>query len=216
MQVTFASGGFPPRVQKINQVLSKRFLPSLLKSHGNEKEGEIHERQNRAPLAPKMVAWVWFAVAAGFSLMCGWKAMQGQIDWTMSAVSAGIALLIYLEPRLRRREVETVQVDDVGILRVDGSIREEVRWEAIAEIKIITTNTGPYGEDVFFVLTGAGGKGCLVPHAAAVRTKLLEALQARFPIDDAAVIAAMGCTSNNSFLLWKRAVAGHASVTPDG
>jgi len=123
VQVTFASGGFPPRVQKINQVLSKRFLPSLLKSHGNEKEGEIHERQNRAPLAPKMVAWVWFAVAAGFSLMCGWKAMQGQIDWTMSAVSAGIALLIYLEPRLRRREVETessIRPSNRRDWRVDG------------------------------------------------------------------------------------------------
>jgi uncharacterized membrane protein len=60
------------------------------------------------PLAPKMVAWVWFAVAAGFGLVCAWKAMAGQIDWTLSAVSAGVALLIYLEPRLRRREVETV------------------------------------------------------------------------------------------------------------
>jgi len=81
------------------------------------------------PLAPKMVAWVWFAVAAGFSLVCGWKALQGQIDWTLSVVSAGIALLIYLEPRLRRREFETVQVDDVGILRVEGSVQEEVRWD---------------------------------------------------------------------------------------
>jgi hypothetical protein len=55
---------------------------------------------------------------------------------------------------------------------------------------------------------GSDGKGCLVPHAAAVRTKLLEALQARFPIDDTVVIAAMGCTSNNSFLLWKKSIAG--------
>jgi hypothetical protein len=168
-------------------------------------------------LAPKMVAWVWFAVAAGFSLVCGWKAMEGQIDWAMSVVSAGIALLIYLEPRLRRREVETVQVDDVGILRVEGSVREEVRWDSATEIKIITTNAGPYGEDVFFVLVGSDGKGCLVPHAAAVRTKLLEALQVRFPnLDDAAVIAAMGSTSNNSFLLWRSPVAGAASVAPDG
>jgi hypothetical protein len=164
-----------------------------------------------------MVAWVWFAVAAGFSLVCAWKAMAGQIDWPWSAVSAGVVLLIYLEPRLRRREVETVQVDDVGILRVEGSIREEIRWEAVTEIKIITTNAGPYGEDVFFVLTGTGGKGCLVPHAAAVRTKLLEALQVRFPnLDDAAVIAAMGCTSNNTFLLWERPVAGSASAARDG
>jgi len=162
-----------------------------------------------------MVAWVWFAVAAGFSLVCGWKALQGQIDWTLSVVSAGIALLIYLEPRLRRREFETVQVDDVGILRVEGSVQEEVRWDSVTEVKIITTNAGPYREDVFFVLVGSDGKGCLVPHAAAVRTKLLETLQARFPIDDTAVIAAMGCTSNNSFLLWKRPGAA-ATVAPEG
>jgi hypothetical protein len=169
------------------------------------------------PLAPKMVAWVWFSVAAGFSLVCAWKAMEGQLDWTFSAVSAGVALLIYLEPRLRRREVETVQLDDVGILRVEGSIREEVRWEAVTEIKIITTDSGPYGEDVFFVLSGTDERGCVVSHAAAVRTKLLETLQIRFPnLDDAAVIAAMGCTSNNSFLLWRRPVAGAASVARDG
>jgi hypothetical protein len=89
-------------------------------------------------------------------------------------------------------------------------------WESVTEIKLITTDAGPYGEDVFFVLIGSDGKGCLVPHAAAVRTKLLEALQTRFPnLDDAAVIAAMGSTSNNSFLLWKRAVAGAAAVAPE-
>jgi len=147
---------------------------------------------------------------------CAWEAIQGQITWTLPAVFAGIALLIYVEPRLRRREVETVQVDDVGILRVEGSIREEVSGESVTEIKLITTDAGPYGEDVFFVLIGTDGKGCLVPHAAAIRTKLLEVLQVRFPnLDDAAVIAAMGCTSNNNFLLWKRPVAGSTSAARD-
>jgi hypothetical protein len=168
------------------------------------------------PLTLRRVAWVWFAVAAGFSVVSGWWAARGETGWTLSAAFAGIALLIYLEPRLRKRELETVQIDDVGVLRVDGSIREEVRRNAIAEIKIITTNTGPCAEDVFFALVDTDGKGCLIPHAAAVRTKLLEAMQARFPIDDDAVIAAMGCTSNNSFLLWKRAAAGHALLAPDG
>ena len=169
------------------------------------------------PLAPKRVAWVWFAVAAGLTVWCAWEAIQRQITWTLPAIFAGIALLIYVEPRLQRREVETVQVDDVGILRVEGSIREEVSWESVTEIKLITTDAGPYGEDVFFVLIGTDGKGCLVPHAAAVRTKLLEALQTRFPnLDDAPVIAAMGSTSNNSFVLWKRAVAGGAAaVAPE-
>jgi hypothetical protein len=80
------------------------------------------------PLAPRTVAWVWFAVAAGFSVVSGLWAVRADTGWTLSAVSTGIALLIYLELRLRRREVETVQVDDVGILRVEGPMPAYSPW----------------------------------------------------------------------------------------
>ena len=117
-----------------------------------------------------------------------------------------ITVLIFVEPWLRKPKLETIQVDESGVLRAEAKIREEVAWNDVTEIRIITTSGGPFTEDVFFALTRSDGKGCLVPHAAAVRTKLLEELQKRFPgLNDKAVIEAMGCTSNNSFLLWKRA-----------
>ncbi len=114
-------------------------------------------------------------------------------------------MLIFAEPSLRRPQQETIQVDEVGVLRVEGPIREQIQWQDIVEIRIVTTSEGPFGEDVFFALAGANGKGCLVPHAAAVRTKLLEELQSRFPnLRNETVIEAMGCTSDRNFLLWKR------------
>jgi hypothetical protein len=83
-------------------------------------------------------------------------------------------------------------------------MREQISWSDVTEIRIITTDEGPYREDVFFALVASDGKGCLVPHDAAVRTKLLEELQFRFAgLDDDIVIKAMGSTSNNSFIIWR-------------
>jgi len=129
----------------------------------------------------------------------------------LAGVLGGVTLLLVLEPRIRKPEHETVQVDDNGVLRIDGDVKEEVTWAEVAEIKIITTDEGPYKEDVFFVLVGPEKRGCLVPHDAAVRTQLLEEMQKRFPgLDDGAVIKAMGSTSNNTFVIWKKAEA-HAA-----
>jgi hypothetical protein len=126
-------------------------------------------------------------------------------SWVVASIFVVIAALIYVEPRLRKAETETIQVDDMGVLREDGPIREQIAWADVQEIRIITTDSGPYREDVFFALVTADGKGCLVPHDAAVRTKLLEELQSRFPgLDNDVIIKAMGCTSNNSFLVWDR------------
>jgi hypothetical protein len=151
------------------------------------------------PLAPRTVAWVWFAFAADVSVVSGWWAARGETGWTLSTVFAGAALLIYLEPKLRKRELETVQIDDVGVLRAEASIRG-------------SPVGGNRGDQNHHDQHGTIYRR----HAAAVRTKLLEALQARFPIADAAVIAAMGSTSNNTFLLWKRRVPTPDSAAPGG
>jgi hypothetical protein len=116
-----------------------------------------------------------------------------------------VAAAVFLEPRIRRTARETIQVDESGVLRVDGNTREQVLWHEVQEIRIITTDSGPLVEDVFFALIGEDGRGCLIPHEAAERTKLLNELQVRFPgLDDQMVITAMGSTSNNSFTIWKR------------
>lgn len=90
-------------------------------------------------------------------------------------------------------------------MRIVGSIREQIRWDDVEEIRIITTDGGPYSEDVFFALVDDQKKGCLIPHDAAVHYKLLERLQSRFDgLDNEGVIGAMGSTSNANFLIWRR------------
>jgi len=158
-----------------------------------------------AELPRRSVAWFWFLVAASLAVYSGWGAFKGSNSWWPSALLGAVAVLIFAEPRLRRPQRETIQVDEVGVLRAEGSIREQIQWQDIIEIRIITNSEGPFGEDVFFALAGANGKGCLVPHQAAVRTKLLEELQSHFPdLRNETVIEAMGCTSDRNFLVWKR------------
>ena len=135
----------------------------------------------------------------------GWGAFTGTQPWLLPAALASIAFLIFLEPRLRKQARETVQVDENGVLRVDGPVREQIKWDEVVEIRIITTDEGPFREDVFFALVGTNGKGCLVPHDAAARTKLLEEVQVRFAgLDNVTLIKAMGSTSNDNFLVWKK------------
>src|SRR6266480_3322286 len=153
----------------------------------------------------RSVAWFWFAVFALPAAYLGWGAFTGTQPWLLPAALASIAFLIFLEPRLRKQARETVQVDENGVLRVDGPVREQIKWDEVVEIRIITTDEGPFREDVFFALVGSNGKGCLVPHDAAARTKLLEELQVRFAgLDNETVIKAMGSTSNDNFLVWKK------------
>lgn len=155
-------------------------------------------------LPQRPVAWFWFGLTA---IPAGYLAAKGLWGW--SALFAAAAALVCLEPRLRKRQHETVQVDDSGVLRVEGDVREQIAWDAIEEVRIVTTDGGPYQEDVFFVLADARGNGCLITHEAAERTKLLEELQKRFPgVDDSMVIKAMGSTSNNSFVIWRKTHAG--------
>lgn len=157
-------------------------------------------------LPRRSTAWFWVAAAAVLALFAAWKA-----SWILASMLGGVALLIALEPRLRKPEHETVQVDEVGVLRIDGDVKEQVSWQEVTEIKIITTDQGPYREDVFFVLVGHGDRACLVPQDAAVRTQLLEEMQKRFPgLNNEMVIKAMGSTSDNTFVIWKKAVA-HAA-----
>jgi hypothetical protein len=87
--------------------------------------------------------------------------------------------------------------------------RDEVLWADVTRARIVTTSAGPWGEDAWFVLEGPEGRGCIVPHDAAVRTKLLEEMQARLAgVDDRKVIEAMGSTSQNTFIIYTRERGG--------
>ena len=122
-------------------------------------------------------------------------------------------MVLYLIPWLTPRRREFVQIDDAGVIVATKRGQDEVHWADVTRVRIITTSAGPWGEDVFFVLEGSEGKGCVVPHDAAVRTKLLQELQARLPdIDDRKVIESMGSTSRAAFIIWEKPGAASESM----
>ena len=96
-------------------------------------------------------------------------------------------------------------VDEGGVRRlVDGNIAEQVAWDDLVGVDIVTTDQGPYVEDVFFVLHGKDGKGAVVPQEIAVAEKLLERLQTLPGFDNGKVIEAMSCSENARFVCWKK------------
>jgi len=108
---------------------------------------------------------------------------------------------------LRRKwhpERVVVTEDSVTRFRSDGA-QESVRWDDLVEVEIITTDDGPWSEDVFWLLTGSDpNSGCAVPQGAEGAGDLLQALQKLPGFDNQAVIAAMGSTSNAKFVCWRK------------
>lgn len=156
-------------------------------------------------LPRKFVLTVYFYVAAGFSVVTAFTAWHGIHGWGMPLTSAVLAALLLLLPNAGPRQREFVQIDEQGVAVQTRSGREHVAWSDLNKVRILTTSEGPWIEDVYFLLETADGHGCAVPHEAAVRTRLLEELQARLEgVRDDKIIEAMGCTNNDSFTIWER------------
>ena len=157
------------------------------------------------PFPRAFIVTIQTYVAAGVTVISAVTALNGMHGWTPTIVAARLAMVFLAIPNLGSRGKEFVQVDDEGVaVETDQGI-ERVAWGEIQRVRILTTDAGPWSEDVFFLLEGAANKGCAVPHDAAVRTKLLEELQSRLKgVRDEKVIEAMGCTSNNSFTIWEK------------
>ena len=156
------------------------------------------------PLPRQRTGHVYLFIAVGVAVVSSIGAFRGKYGWAITEWALGFAAFFYLLPWLRPRRRENVQVDDKGIIVVTDKGRDEVLWADVTRALIITTSAGPWGEDVYFVLESTGGKGCIVPHEAAVRTKLLEEMQARLAgVNDSKVIEAMGSTDNSTFVIWE-------------
>lgn len=106
----------------------------------------------------------------------------------------------------RRKQIDRVIVtgDSVTRFRPDG-VQESVRWDDLVEVGILTTDEGPWSEDVFWLLLASDLKsGCAVPQGAEGADKLLEVLQRLPGFDNEAVIKAMGSTSDAKFVCWRK------------
>jgi hypothetical protein len=120
---------------------------------------------------------------------------------------AGFVVVLFLVVRLFNfrpsAKPDRVRFDDTVITRTlpDGKT-ETVQWNDLREVGILTTDEGPVGEDVFWMLLGASG-GCAIPSGAQGMKELLTRLQQLPEFDNEAVIKAMGTTTNGKFVCWK-------------
>jgi hypothetical protein len=110
-------------------------------------------------------------------------------------------------------EPERVSFDDAAVTRwMPGGRTERVRWDELEEVGIVTTDEGPWTEDVYWMLRGANG-GCAVGSEAQGMDALLERLQQLPGFDNEAVIRAMGSTENATFVCWRRADSASESAS---
>lgn len=98
-----------------------------------------------------------------------------------------------------------IRIDEHGVRRelADGKV-EQVAWDDLLEVSILTTADGPFAEDVFFVLVGPDGSGCVVPQSAPESGALLERVQRLPGFDNPAVIRAMSSVEEARFVCWRR------------
>lgn len=120
------------------------------------------------------------------------------------------------EARARENIERSLQALDTGPVEVTvsfdedriwtaarGRARESVRWSELARVLVVTTDDGPFADDMFLVLIGDQA-GCVFPvnctGAEAIRDRLMELPGFR----SEPFIAAMGSTDNRSFVCWER------------
>ena len=116
---------------------------------------------------------------------------------------AGVLMSVGILPREFPPD-EHLTIDDEGITRTARTLREHVAWTDIERVRILTTDQGPQTEDVFFVIDGKNGTGCMVSQELATRGKLLDALQTRLEgLNNAAVIESMLSVENRVFTIWE-------------
>src|SRR5689334_18788212 len=97
---------------------------------------------------------------------------------------------------------DDILIDGNGVTRAldDGNI-ERVAWRDLVEVALVTVETGPFHEDLFFVLGGADGRRCSLPGAQAAQ--LLPRLQRLPGFDNQQVMRAADCVDDAQFVCWR-------------
>lgn len=113
-----------------------------------------------------------------------------------------------LAPRPDRELDEHVRVshdrESITLSRDDGSA-EILLWSELVSVTVLTTDEGPFAQDLFWVLRSRDGrKSLVVPMNARGEHDLLHAMQERLEgFDNMTVVEAMGSTEKASFTVWE-------------
>jgi hypothetical protein len=114
--------------------------------------------------------------------------------------------ITWLEDTLGRRRDRTgvlASFDDRGyVCRWRGGAVDAIAWSELLAVEIRTTDQGPVRDDVFLVLRSAHGD-CTISQSDETSDLLLERVQKLPGFDSEAVLAAMACIENATFVCWE-------------
>lgn len=75
-------------------------------------------------------------------------------------------------------------------------------WKSVAEVWVVTTDTGPFSDDLFYVLLATDRRGQVIADSSA-GPEFVGRLQALPGFDNRAFTEAMTSTRNACFLCWR-------------
>jgi hypothetical protein len=82
---------------------------------------------------------------------------------------------------------------------------ESIEWEKLNSVEVLTTDKGPFEEDVFLILNDKNGEnGCVIPQTSEGFDALLDQLQNLPSFNNKMIIKAMISTQNNRFVCWEK------------
>ena len=105
---------------------------------------------------------------------------------------------------LWERHIVVEDRDDAIVVTDQDGVETSVPWAELVRVEIHTTNAGPFGADVWWVLIGTSGT-CKYPSAATGNAEVLKHLQELEGFDDMLVVLAMGNVGNGCVVCWERA-----------
>jgi hypothetical protein len=124
-----------------------------------------------------------------------------------------VGLFAFALARMRRARIARqaaastvkLEVDRWGVKRwlADGRY-EEVSWDELREVRVLTLPKGPWDDRVRFVLDGGGERGCIVPLQIAEDSELLVSLGALSGFDHRGLAEALESTRTGNRVLWAR------------
>ena len=129
--------------------------------------------------------------------------------WAMVAgggfalVGSGILLLLAACLRPRPPQVSTYEGLEIeqAHLRWQG---QTLRWSELTRIQIITTDQGPFADDLFWTFEAKSGESCIIP-GQAIGGTFFDRLEQLPDVDYGQIILAQGSCENATFLVWTAA-----------
>ena len=132
---------------------------------------------------------------------------------------AGVALITAIERSIvawrgRKTGPGVVSIHEGQISYFGPEGGAVLALDALVKIEIITTDQGPFAQDLFWHLTDEIGQMAIIPGGATDAPDLLDRLGGLPGFNHMAVLAAMGSTDNARFQIWSRPGQNKVGANP--